>query len=84
MARELLPVTPADIRQQINSDMRDKGLGMLDDNARFIVRRMVGRAYARGHDDGWTAGQDDARTDRAIEQKREPHTPTQVTEGGTQ
>jgi hypothetical protein len=71
MSRELSPVIPMQIRAQINFDMRGDSLAMLDDNARFIIRRMVGRAYQQGFDDGWTAGQDDYRTDRDIRRDAE-------------
>lgn len=64
MSRELIPVLPAQLRSQMNFDMRGADLAGLDDNARYIVRRMVGRAYQQGFDDGWIAGQDDYRTDR--------------------
>lgn len=71
MTRELTPIIPASIRQQVNFDMRGQQLEALDDNARFIVRRMIGRAYQQGYDDGWLAGQDDYRTDRDIRRDRE-------------
>lgn len=63
-------VIPADMRSQINLDMRGDSLAMLDDNARFVVRRMVAAAYKRGFDDGWFAGQDDYRTDRDVRREQ--------------
>jgi hypothetical protein len=68
--RELIPALPATVRQQMNWDLRDKFLAALDDNARFIVRRMIAKAYATGYDDGMTAGSNDAHTDAAIERDR--------------
>ena len=69
--REPTPTLPYAMRQQVNFDFQDRQLAMLDDNARFIVRRMIGRAYGQGFDDGWSAGKDDAQCDRAIERDRE-------------
>lgn len=63
--RETL-IIPTDMRSQVNFDMRGESLAMLDDNARFVIRRLVAKAYKRGFDDGWFAGQDDYRTDRDI------------------
>lgn len=74
MAREDIAPVPQDVRWQLNDDLRDKQLSALDDNARFIVRRMVTQAYARGFDNGWMAGQHDAATDRAIARDRESQT----------
>ncbi|MDF2992478.1 MAG: hypothetical protein K0S37_2992 [Microbacterium sp.] len=68
--RELTPALPLDLRQQLNFDLRDPQLAALDDNARFIVRRLVGRAYQRGYDNGWTAGQNDADAELAIARDR--------------
>lgn len=65
-AREPLPALPREIRDATNWKLRDVELSALDDNARFIVRRMVGDAYVRGFDAGWFAGQSDADTDRSI------------------
>lgn len=69
--RELIPALPNSIRAQVNFDMRGDDLDALDDNARYVVRRMVGRAYTQGYDDGWIAGQDDYRTDRDVKRDRE-------------
>ena len=66
MADRETHIIPAEMRAQVNFEMRGDQLAMLDDNARFIVRAMVAKAYKRGYDDGWFAGQDDYRTDRDI------------------
>jgi hypothetical protein len=57
---------PQDLRWQMNHDLEQKELSTLDDNARFILRRMVTEAYGRGFDHGWSAGQNDADADRRI------------------
>lgn len=65
-AQNPLPALPQERRWNLNTELRGDQLSMLDDNARFIVRRLVGDAYTAGFDAGWTAGQNDADTDRAI------------------
>lgn len=65
----IVPI-PQDLRWTINSSLQDKQLAALDDNARFIVRRMVTQAYGQGFGHGWAAGQNDAYTDRVIERDR--------------
>ncbi|WP_114589396.1 hypothetical protein [Microbacterium arborescens] len=68
MARELRPPIPASIRQQLNTDLRDSALAALDDNGRYVVRRIVAQVYGEGFNDGYIAGGDDAHYDRRIEQ----------------
>lgn len=75
--REGIRPVPAQLRTDLNMELGDRQLSMLDDNARFIIRRLVSRAYGRGYDDGWSAGTSDARTDRQIEKDR----PTTDTKG---
>lgn len=68
--RPLVPL-PFGTRQQINSDLRSDEFAALDDNARFVIRRMVGEAYQAGFDTGWLSGQSDAENDRAIRRDAE-------------
>lgn len=57
---------PQDVRWQVNAELQDSQMSMLDDNARFMVRRMVAEAYSKGFEHGWTAGQHDAAIDKSI------------------
>jgi hypothetical protein len=70
MARDSRTPLPAGIRQQLNTDLRDGALSALDENGRFVVRRMVAQVYGQGFDDGYIAGDDDARYDHRIELDR--------------
>lgn len=70
--REGIRPVPAQMRTELNIELGDRSLSMLDDSARFIIRRLVARVYAKGYDDGWSAGADDVRTDRQIERDRQP------------
>lgn len=68
--RQLIPALPVDMRQQLNIDLMEKSLAVLDDNGRFVVRRMVAQAHAKGFDSGYSAGQDDAHHDHRIERDK--------------
>ncbi|HWU31037.1 MAG TPA: hypothetical protein VN041_18295 [Microbacterium sp.] len=68
--RPLVPL-PVDRRSNLNWDLRSSELSALDDNARFIIRRMVAESYQAGYEHGWGAGQDDAHTDKAIARDQE-------------
>lgn len=61
-----LPPLPQDMRWQLNMELGDKQLNGLDSNGRFIVRRMVAAAYAKGFSHGWLAGLHDSQTDEQI------------------
>lgn len=53
---------PVRLRDQVNMDMRSAGI--TDENARFVVRRMIADAYAEGFSDGRYMGSWDASSDR--------------------
>lgn len=65
-SRPMIPL-PQDQRWQLNHDLGTDDLAPLDENGRFIVRRMVAEAYGKGFEHGWLAGQNDADTERRIE-----------------
>lgn len=74
MTRDLIPPLPANVRQDVNLELQGKQLAMLDDNARFIVRRLVAHAYGHGYDDGVRAGTEDAHADERIRRDKEKAT----------
>ena len=67
---EHIQAMPQELRVTVNMKLADRQLAKLDGNARLIVRMLVADAYSRGFQDGWIAGQYDARTDAEIERER--------------
>lgn len=66
MARETPHPFPVSLRDDVNHQLVQAAI--VDENARFIVRRMIADAYAVGFADGHRMGQDDAWSDQRAKQ----------------
>jgi hypothetical protein len=67
--------TPVALLHETNALLRSDEMGSrLDDNARFIVRRMVADAYALGFSDGRLDQQINADTDEYIRRHADDET----------
>lgn len=64
--RETPAPFPTQLRDDVEWQMRDKQMSMLDNNARFIVRRMISDAYALGFQDGRFDNDSARRTDEMV------------------
>jgi hypothetical protein len=62
---------PVVMRDGVNSDLASDALEPLDSNGRFVVRRMVADAYARGFADGRLDESQSAAVERMIERNKE-------------
>lgn len=62
--RETPHPMPLTMRDNVEMTLGDREMAMLDDNARFIVRRLVADSYAKGFFDGRMQQQRESMTDR--------------------
>ncbi|WP_349862646.1 hypothetical protein [Leifsonia sp. WHRI 6310E] len=64
MNRETPHAMPPSIRDDVEMKLGDRELTVLDDSGRFVVRRLIADAYAKGFQDGYFQHLREADTDR--------------------
>lgn len=74
---------PQSMRDEVNMKLGDRQMAALDSNGRFIVRRMVAEAYARGFFDGGLDALRADQVDREVEQDKRSKA-SEMTYGGIQ
>lgn len=66
MNRDTPHPMPVNMRTPVEMKLGDREMSALDDNARFIVRRLVSDAYAQGFQDGYWQHAAEHTTDRQV------------------